>query len=187
MASVVASQNNEQGRLHLANNDANVDEMKNGGQPKDAAAATERSADESPGDPQITENLRKRSDRGQHWNSPVIETIEIHERTKISELVKELESPIVPEEFWPCAGRRLFEPTGYLPQSTVRRLGRNAGCVVAPFVTYSPLYEVGQVSYGHVWRKRVSQCTSFEELLTLTRALESCLDHDVRCRIKWSR
>lgn len=84
----------------------------------------------------------------------------------------------LPEAVWPLAGRRLFDPLGSISNSDCRRLGRNAGCVAAPFLAYVPTHEVGQASYHHIWRKRVAQCLSFEELLLCLRILELFLDQN---------
>jgi hypothetical protein len=105
--------------------------------------------------------------------------IDARAKRKIAELESESKVLGMKEVHWPIAGRRLFDPVGYLPKATVRHLARNAGGAFAPFVTYTQLYEVGQVSFAHVWRKRVVRCTSFEELLFLLRTLEAFLDHQV--------
>ena len=74
------------------------------------------------------------------------------------------------------AGRRPFDPIGRLPAKVTRRLARRGGNIQAPFVVYAPHYEVGQVSYYHVWRKRVLGCHDLEELLVLIRMLASSMD-----------
>jgi hypothetical protein len=105
---------------------------------------------------------------------------DLQKRAKMCELEEEIATPTIKESLWPVAGRNLFDPVGYLPNSSVRRLARNAGSIVAPFVTYSRTYEVGLVSCYHVWRKRVLFCKSFEELLIQLRVLESFVDSTVR-------
>ena len=80
---------------------------------------------------------------------------------------------------WPLAGRKLFDPIGYLPPAEMRRLGRNAGVVVAPFVKYSSSYEVGEVSVYHAWRKRVLRACAFEDLIMLIRTLDSFINQSV--------
>lgn len=79
---------------------------------------------------------------------------------------------------WPLAGRKLFEPLGYLPSSEMRRLGRNAGLVAAEFVRYTAS-EVGEVSLYHAWRKRMLMVNSFEDLIAQIRILDSFLDSEV--------
>jgi hypothetical protein len=105
---------------------------------------------------------------------------DLQKRAKMCELEEEIATPTIKEIPWPVAGRNLFDPVGYLPNSSVRRLARNAGSIVAPFVTYSRTYEVGLVSCYHVWRKRVLFCKSFEELLMQLRVLENFVDSTVR-------
>ncbi|KAL7574973.1 hypothetical protein ACA910_010792 [Epithemia clementina (nom. ined.)] len=85
----------------------------------------------------------------------------------------------LPELFWPVAGRSLFDPVGQLPPNETRRLARRGGSVHAPFVVYSQQYEVGQVCYCHIWRKRALACQDLEELLVLVRVLASHIDSSV--------
>lgn len=106
--------------------------------------------------------------------------LEGEKRKKMADLAKELTHPTFKEPHWPGAGRLLFDPIGYLPRPAIRRLGRKAGCVVAPFAVYSDAYEVGQAAVFHVWRKRVLSCESYEDLLLSIRVLESFLDFQVR-------
>jgi hypothetical protein len=61
----------------------------------------------------------------------------------------------------------------------MKRIARNAGKVLAVNLNYHTSHEVAQVCYGHIWRKRVSLCCRFEELLFLIRILESSLDREV--------
>jgi hypothetical protein len=110
----------------------------------------------------------------------MMKRIDLQKRAKMCELEEEIATPTMKEIPWPVAGRNLFDPVGYLPHSSVRRLARNAGSIVAPFVTYSRTYEVGLVSCYHVWRKRVLFCKSFEELLMQLRVLENFVDSTVR-------
>lgn len=85
-----------------------------------------------------------------------------------------------PEELeWPVAGRKLFDPLGYLPPAEMRRLGRNAGLVTAQFVQYTT-YEVGEVSAFHAWRKRMLRVNSLEDLILQIRVLNSFIDKQVR-------
>jgi hypothetical protein len=105
--------------------------------------------------------------------------VEVQQRRKISEIEKEVTVPDVSDGRWPVAGRKLFSPIGTLSPQTMRHLARNAGAVYAPFVIYSPIHEVGQVALMHLWRKRMSVCRSFEELLLLIRILQAFLDVDV--------
>lgn len=107
--------------------------------------------------------------------------IDAQMKRKVADLASEVKMLDNREMHWPVAGRMLFDPVGYLPKSSIRYLGRNAGGNFAPFVTYNSLHEVGQASYAHIWRKRVLMCTSFEELLVLLRTLESFLDDGVSC------
>lgn len=114
-----------------------------------------------------------RSDKG-----GVEDFIYAEKRRRVSELESNSRGPH--EAAWPLAGRRLFDPIGSISKIDCRRLGRNAGCVAAPFIAYVPSHEVGQVSYHHMWRKRVAKCVSFEELLLCLRILELFLDQSVR-------
>jgi PHD-finger/DDT domain len=98
---------------------------------------------------------------------------------KMSSFSREAKLATLREVRWPCAGSKLFDPVGYLPSSAVRRLGRTGGSLFAPFVEYFSLHEVGQVAYFHIWRKRLLQCSSFEDLMNLFRILESYLDESV--------
>jgi hypothetical protein len=105
--------------------------------------------------------------------------VEVQQRRKISEIEKEATAPDVSDGRWPIAGRKLFAPIGTLSPKTMRHLARNAGTVYAPFVVYSPIHEVGQVAFMHLWRKKLSVCRSFEEILLLIRILQAFLDVDV--------
>jgi DDT domain len=105
--------------------------------------------------------------------------VESQVRRKLSDLMQQTKQLNQREIHWPFAGKKLFDPVGYLPPSVVRRLGRNAGASFAPFVEYTSLYEVGQVAYFHYWRKRVLRCVSYEDLVDLIRMLETYLDKTV--------
>jgi hypothetical protein len=106
------------------------------------------------------------------------------ERTqKLTEVVEGLIEPFVPEGRWPLAGRKLFPPAGSLPTPVVRYLGRNAGCELCPFVSYSPGFEVGQSAVCHVWRKAVFECKNFEELLLHIKTMEGHLDNAVSANL----
>jgi hypothetical protein len=100
-------------------------------------------------------------------------------REKMTSLSREAKQLNLREVRWPCAGKKLFDPVGYVPPSVVRRLGRTGGSIFAPFVEYFSLHEVGQVAYFHIWRKRLLQCQSYEDLIKLFRILESYLDQSV--------
>lgn len=65
-------------------------------------------------------------------------------------------------------------------QPEMKRLARNGGTVKAADLVYETKHEVAQVCYGHIWRKRASKCSDFEELLLIIRILESSLDRTVR-------
>jgi hypothetical protein len=95
-------------------------------------------------------------------------------------IIEELKVPPTPEIFWPIAGKKLFPASGELPRQAIKHLSRNAGTIVAPFITYSATYEVGQAALYHSWRKRVLQCESFDELSLHLRVLQSNLDIPVR-------
>ena len=99
--------------------------------------------------------------------------------SKIKDFVATLAHPIEKEIHWPVCGRYFFDPVAYIAPSEMKRLGRNAGTVVAPYVTYSKSYEVGQGGACHIWRKRSLDCISFESLILQIRALQSFLDDDV--------
>jgi len=105
-------------------------------------------------------------------------------RERVAEFESELNVRMLPENIlWPIAGRKLFDPPGTLPKPIVRYLARNAGGVAAPHVTYSSTYEVGEISFCHIFRKRVSNCSSFEEFIVLLRTLEGFLDHEVSSQL----
>lgn len=73
----------------------------------------------------------------------------------------------------------VFSPSMFVFRIEMRRIARNAGSAIGANLSYHTNHEVAQVSYGHVWRKRVELCNRFEELLYLMRILESSLDRDV--------
>ena len=100
-------------------------------------------------------------------------------RRRTDTFIRESKQSIHREIHWPVAGKKLFDPTGYLPTHAVRYLGRNGGAHFAPFVDYSTLHEVGQVAYCHVWRKRVLLCSQFEYLLELVRILVMHMNNPV--------
>ena len=99
--------------------------------------------------------------------------------SKIKDFVAMLAHPIEKEIHWPVCGRCFFDPVAYIAPSEMRRLGRNAGTVVAPYVTYSKTYEVGQGGACHIWRKRCLDCVSLECLILQIRTLRSFLEDDV--------
>jgi hypothetical protein len=105
--------------------------------------------------------------------------LEHERRTRLAKLGDLIANPTVNRTHWPVAGRKLFDPVGYLPPSEMRRLGRNAGVLVAPYVRYSSSYEVGEVSVYHSWRKRSLKVRSFEDLLMQIRVLDSFIDKPV--------
>ena len=105
--------------------------------------------------------------------------IESQRRDRLEELEHFLKMPLEKELHWPVAGRKLFQPAGILASSEVKHLGRSAGIVPGAYVTYSKLYEVGQVAVSHLWRKRVLNSNSLEELLIQVRVLDSYLDKTV--------
>ena len=109
-----------------------------------------------------------------------IPSLHMQKKAKMSEIAEVSRTHYMKEMRWPVAGRKIFDPIGYLPPSATKRLARNAGSVVAPFVAYPTLYEVGQVSTYHVWRKRVQSCIAFEDLLMQIRVLDSFVDSTVR-------
>jgi hypothetical protein len=102
-------------------------------------------------------------------------------RLRVETLIRESKQLVHREVHWPVAGRKLFDPIGYLPAVAIRYLGRNGGAHFAPFVDYSTLHEVGQVAYCHVWRKQVSLCAQFECLIDLIRILTSHMNQHVSC------
>ena len=107
-------------------------------------------------------------------------TIDIERKSRLARLEKLVARPTDKEFHWPLAGRKLFDPVGYLPPKEMRRLGRNAGLVTAPFVRYSS-FEVGEVSTYHAWRKRCFKVVSFEDLIVQIRVLNSFIDRQVNC------
>jgi PHD-finger len=110
--------------------------------------------------------------------------IESQRRERLEELEHFLKMPLEKELHWPVAGRKLFQPAGILAPSEVRHLGRSAGIVPGAYVTYSKLYEVGQVAVSHLWRKRVLNSNSLEELLIQVRVLDSYLDKIVSILVR---
>mmetsp|Transcript_2120 Transcript_2120/g.5924 ORF Transcript_2120/g.5924 Transcript_2120/m.5924 type:complete len:2030 (+) Transcript_2120:270-6359(+) len=102
-------------------------------------------------------------------------SIEAEMKKKLA-AVSSTNDEISQEQFWPIAGRRLFDPIGRLPASATRRLARRGGCVYAPFVLYSKQYEVGQCAMCHIWRKRALRCHDLAEFLTLSRMLATSID-----------
>ena len=132
--------------------------------------------------------------------------IEIAKKQKIPGLEKLLKGQYAIEGIWPIAGRRVFPTIGNISprgkynsysrehkilkhfeltespcasRAEMRRIARNAGSAIGANLSYHTSHEVAQVSYGHIWRKRVELCDRFEELLFLMRILESSLDRDV--------
>ena len=101
-------------------------------------------------------------------------------------VLREVPEPLIegraPDHFWPIAGRVPFDPVGRLPVPEIKRLARNAGSVHAHAVHYSSQFEVGQVSFFHIWRKRALLCENPEELMHLIRVLQSFMDNGVVSR-----
>lgn len=106
-------------------------------------------------------------------------------KLKFAETRNEVSGSFNLEPLWPICGRKPFPTYGSFPSGVIRYLARNAGAVVAPFVTYSNDFEVGQVANAHVWRKRMLACKSFEEFLLLASSLESYLDTSVSDSVTW--
>ena len=117
--------------------------------------------------------------RGQLGNGGIDDAINLARRKKIKDLEAILTHPMEKEITWPVCGRYFFDPIGYIAPSEMKRLGRNAGNVVAPYVTYSKTHEVGQGATCHVWRKRCLDCVSYATLVLQIRALQSFLEDDV--------
>lgn len=109
--------------------------------------------------------------------------VESEQNKKLAELEKFVKAPIPREGHWPLAGRKLFEPAGYLPPFEMRRLARKAGAAAAPFVTYAVTHEVGQTSLSHRWRKRTLECKSYEEILLRIKTLESFVETSVSLQV----
>jgi hypothetical protein len=105
--------------------------------------------------------------------------VESEHKKKLTELEKFARTPSSREANWPLAGRKLFEPAGYMPPIEMRRLARKAGAAAAPFVTYSAAHEVGQTALSHRWRKLTLECNSYEVLLLRIKSLESFLELSV--------
>ena len=103
-------------------------------------------------------------------------SLTILKKKKLASIRKQCKSNVLREGLWPVAGKRLFDPPGYLPRRVIKRLGRRAGVQVAPFTTYSTDFEVGQPSFYHTWRKRMLNCLTYEDLLLGIRILRSFLD-----------
>lgn len=112
-------------------------------------------------------------------NTGMEELIAVERTAKVRMIEELMRSPFEKEIHWPLAGRTLFEPLGSLSPSEMKRLGRNAGTVVAPYLTYNSLFEVGQAAVCHIWRKKTLQCNSFEELVMQIRVLDSFINKSV--------
>ena len=97
-------------------------------------------------------------------------------KRKLESLLNESDPMVGKQMHWPIAGRFFFDPMGYMSPVDAKRLARRGGQTVAPFTTYSDLYEVGQPCYYHIFRKRVLRCDSHDELLLQIRCLVSHLD-----------
>ena len=118
---------------------------------------------------------------GKSQNELSMETIiEAQKMAKLVE-VKEKTSaiPFVDTLKWPICGRLLFKPIGTLSVDEMKRLGRNAGGIMAQSVSYTGTYEVGEVSHFHVWRKNLQRCISYEQMLLQIRVLESYIERSV--------
>jgi len=99
---------------------------------------------------------------------------------RIDKFVKVLSSDTsTMASYWAIAGARLFKPAGSMPRMTVKRLGRNAGSVRAPSISYDTSYEVGETTICHYWRKRTSDCDTYEDLLYSLRFLDAHLDKPI--------
>ena len=85
-----------------------------------------------------------------------------------------------PAVYWAIAGKKLFEPSGAMSRSLVKRLARNSGSLRAPSVTYDTSYEVGEAAVCHHWRKQTMSCTTFEGLLYSLRVLDAHINSAVR-------
>jgi hypothetical protein len=123
------------------------------------------------------------NDMNEVTKGSIQEILQKQREERLNKAVTAMTEPWIRELHWPLAGRKLFDPVGYLSRPTCQRLARNAGSAVAPFVLYSSSYEVGQVSFYHIWRKRVAACLCFEEFLMCIRILESYIDHTVSSHI----
>ena len=80
------------------------------------------------------------------------------------------------EGHWPVAGRKLFAPSGSLPASSVKWLGRNAGGKKAPGVFYTDKFEIGLPSVQMIWRQKTLSCKTFSELIYALEFLNSYFD-----------
>ena len=100
-------------------------------------------------------------------------------REKIGVLEKILEKNADREPHWPICGGFFFPPAGNLPLPILKRLARNAGMKLAPFMTYSNKFEVAQPSQSHCWRKKTIECDTIEELCLQLTILDSFLNRPV--------
>jgi hypothetical protein len=73
----------------------------------------------------------------------------------------------------------LFEPDGTLQRPIVKCLARNAASIRAPSVLYESLYEVGETTVCHRWRKKTAECSSYEGLLHCLKFLDAHIDKSV--------
>ena len=78
------------------------------------------------------------------------------------------------------AGKKMFEPEGTVSHQILRRLSRNSGSIRAPSISYDTAYEVGETTVCHHWRKRTSECTTYEEMVHNLRLLDAHFDKAVR-------
>lgn len=154
--------------------DSSADISKNADKDKDVVIGNPSSEIEKP------LRSRRRSDHeGEEDEVSAAASISARKSKTIEKVVDYVSSPLVKEMPWPVAGRKLFAPVGSLSKTEVRRLGRNGGMLRAAFVTYSQVYEVGQLSNYHVWRKQTLESSNQERLMLSMRQLQAALDETV--------
>ena len=100
--------------------------------------------------------------------------------TELKHALLSAESDDEKESHWPVAGQTLFDPEARLSKYVVRWLGRTAGVMAAPFLTYSSGFEVGRPAQCHIWRKNMLDCRTVDEAALQVRTLESFLNKVVR-------
>ena len=84
--------------------------------------------------------------------------------------------------FFAIAGMKLFEPEGAISPQHVRRLGRNAGSIRAPFMAYETPFEVGEPATCHWWRKMTLRGNTFENFVFSLKFFKDHIDQSVRQR-----
>jgi hypothetical protein len=105
--------------------------------------------------------------------------IEVH-RLKLDMLEKLVSEDDVTAYFFAIAGKKLFEPEGSMQKQLVKRLGRNAGSIRAPFIAYETPFEVAESTTCHNWRYMTLNGTTFEDFILSFKFFSEHIDRSVR-------